>query len=78
MLPNILNRPLPCFITYQPIARSHLDKLAVEGTYNEGVKVRNNGWIVINHDVWKNAVVFETYQGDELRYAAIVELILLT
>ena len=48
------------------------DKLAVEGTYNEGVKVRNNGWIVIDHDVWKNAVVFETYQGDELKYAAIV------
>ena len=52
--------------------KSFKDKLAVEGTYNEGVKVRNNGWIVINHDVWKNAVVFETYQGDELRYAAIV------
>ena len=52
--------------------KSFKDKLAVEGTYNEGVKVRNNGWIVINHDVWKNAVVFETYQGDELKYAAIV------
>lgn len=52
--------------------KSFKDKLAVEGTYNEGVKVRNNGWIVIDHDVWKNAVVFETYQGDELKYAAIV------
>ena len=52
--------------------KSFKDKLAVEGIYNEGVKVRNNGWIVINHDVWKNAVVFETYQGDELKYAAIV------
>ena len=52
--------------------KSFKDKLAVEGTYNEGVKVRNNGWIVNDHDVWKNAVVFETYQGDELKYAAIV------
>ena len=52
--------------------KSFKDKLAVEGTYNECVQVSNNGWNVINHDVWKNAVVFETYQGDELRYAAIV------
>lgn len=52
--------------------KSFKDRLVVEGTYNEGVKVKNNGWIVINHDVWKNAVVFETYQGNELEYAAIV------
>ncbi len=48
------------------------NRLPVEGIHNEGVKIRNNEWAVIDHDVWKNAVVFETYSGEKLQYAAIV------
>ena len=47
-------------------------KLPVVGTYNEGVKVNPNQTARIEHSVWKNAVVFETYKGNELLKAAIV------
>ena len=47
------------------------NKLSVEGVYNEGIQIRNE-WVIVDHDVWKNVTVFETYQGDELKYACIV------
>lgn len=45
--------------------------MSVEGVYNEGIQIRNE-WVIVDHDVWKNVTVFETYQGDELKYACIV------
>lgn len=48
------------------------NKLPVVGTYNEGVSITPNQTARIDHSVWQNAVVFETYKGDELVKAAIV------
>lgn len=48
------------------------EKLPVEGTYGEGLRIKSDGNIVVSHDVWKNAAVFETYEGDELKYVALV------
>ncbi len=53
------------------------DKLSVEGTLNEGVSVsvinnkKNENFRTISVESWKNAVVYETYQGDKLTKAAI-------
>lgn len=52
--------------------KAYKGKLPVEGTYNEGVKLRDDGRIIVRHDVWKNVAVFETYEGDELKYVAMV------
>lgn len=41
------------------------DRLPVKGTPNQGITEKGNQRI-ISHDVWKNAVVFETYKGNEL------------
>lgn len=42
-------------------------RLPVEGRHDEGVNMfAEAGYCIINHDVWKNAAVFETYAGDEL------------
>ena len=51
---------------------AYKNRLPVEGKYNEGLIVRSNGWVMAKHEVWRNAVVFETYQGDELKYVAMV------
>lgn len=40
-------------------------KLAVEGTKNTGVTVSGTN-ATVSHSSWKNAVVYETYAGDEL------------
>lgn len=48
------------------------EKLAVEGVYNEGLKIRAGEQIVVDHTVWKNVAVFETYKGNELTYVAMV------
>ena len=40
-------------------------KLAVEGTLNEGVSGTSTVR-TIDHKVWKNAVVYETYKGNEI------------
>lgn len=40
-------------------------QLPVEGIYNEGISTADDK-MIISHDVWKNAVVFETYKDDEL------------
>lgn len=48
------------------------ERLAVDGVYNEGVTVNSNERLVVNHDVWKNVTVFETYRGDELTHVAMV------
>lgn len=47
------------------------EKLPVEGIYGEGVQKSGN-YIIVSHDVWKNAAVFETYAGDELKLVALV------
>lgn len=53
------------------------DKLSVTGTLNEGVTVsvikgkKNENFRTILVDSWKNAIVYETYQGDKLTKAAI-------
>lgn len=52
--------------------RAYKEKLPVEGIYNEGLQVRSDERIVVEHKVWKNVTVFETYQGDELKYVAMV------
>ncbi|MDH8702239.1 hypothetical protein M2138_001599, partial [Dysgonomonadaceae bacterium PH5-43] len=41
-------------------------KAAVTGTLNQGVTVNTDGTVTVNHANWKNAVVYETYAGDEL------------
>lgn len=48
------------------------EKLPVEGRYGEGIRVKADGSIVVDHAVWKNAVVFETYAGNELKFVALV------
>ena len=48
------------------------EKLSVEGEYGKGVRVKTDGNIVVDHAVWKNAVVFETYKDEELKYVALV------
>lgn len=48
------------------------EKLPVEGIYGEGIRVKSDGNIVIDHDIWKNAVVFETYEEEKLKYVALV------
>ena len=49
---------------------AYRDKLPVTGTYNQGVteegKTRK-----IDHSVWKNVTVFETYAGDKMTNIAI-------
>lgn len=52
--------------------KAYKDRLPVEGTFNEGLKVGADGRVVVKHEVWKNVAVFETYQGDELKYVAMV------
>ena len=52
--------------------QAYKQKLPVTGTYNEGVKVRSDERIVVDHKVWKNAAVFETYKGNELTFVAMV------
>lgn len=40
-------------------------KLAVEGILNQGVS-GSGTFRTVNHNVWKNAVVYRTYQGEEV------------
>lgn len=47
------------------------NKLAVEGEYNMGVQMKD-GYCYIDHSVWKNVAVFETYQGERLTKVAMV------
>lgn len=48
------------------------EKLPVEGIYGKGVIVRDDGNIVVDHKVWKNVVVFETYDKEKLIYVSLV------
>ncbi len=52
--------------------RAFKDKLPVEGVFGKGIRVKNDGNIVVNHDVWKNVTVFETYTGNELKLVSLV------
>jgi hypothetical protein len=45
--------------------KAYADKLPVKGTLNQGVTFSGTS-AVINHKVWKNAAVFETYAGGDL------------
>ncbi|NDV47391.1 PRTRC system protein C [Paludibacter sp. 221] len=48
-------------------------QLPVLGTYNEGVEFNSEKrYCVIDHKVWKNATVFETYVNDTLEKVAMV------
>ena len=44
---------------------AYKNRLPVRGVYNQGVTEQVNRRI-ISHDVWKNAVVFETYKDREM------------
>ena len=46
-------------------AEAYKNRLPVRGVYNQGVTEQVNRRI-ISHDVWKNAVVFETYKDREM------------
>lgn len=46
-------------------------KLPVEGTFGQGI-TDGEGSKTINHKIWKNVVVFETYSGDKLMEISIV------
>lgn len=46
-------------------AEAYKNRLPVRGVYNQGVTEQGNRRIV-SHDVWKNAVVFETYKDREM------------
>ena len=43
----------------------YANKLPVEGTLNQGVTLSGAN-ATVNHNTWKNAVVYETYAGNEL------------
>lgn len=46
-------------------AEAYKNRLPVRGVYNQGVTEQGNRRVV-SHDVWKNAVVFETYKDREM------------
>lgn len=52
--------------------KSFKEKLPVIGEYGKGIRVKTDGNIVVDHEVWKNAVVFETYENEELKFVALV------
>ncbi|WP_051959823.1 M60 family metallopeptidase [Sphingobacterium sp. ML3W] len=48
-------------------------QLSVIGNFNQGVTMQmDKGYGYIDHNVWKNVAVFETYKGDELVKVAMV------
>ncbi|KAA5444865.1 hypothetical protein F2Y36_07860 [Bacteroides caccae] len=47
------------------------EKVAVQGTYNQGVN-RQGNIVTVQHSVWKNAVAFETYAGEKVTQVAIM------
>ena len=47
------------------------NKLPVVGTFNQGITDKDKNKIV-SHSVWKNATVFETYEGKKLIHVVIV------
>lgn len=51
--------------------KAYKERLAVEGVFNQGIKVKN-GNVYVEHQTWKNVAVFETYQGTELIKVAMV------
>lgn len=51
--------------------RAYQKRLPVIGVYARGVEVGEEK-CVIDHRVWQNVTVFETYQGDRLAYVAMV------
>lgn len=52
--------------------KAYEKKQAVSGTFNQGVTNDGAGKLTINHNVWKNVTVFETYTGDKLDFVALV------
>ncbi|PTN07721.1 all-beta uncharacterized protein [Mangrovibacterium marinum] len=58
-----------CAQTIQYISVNNLNayqnQLPVQGSYGQGINELSDA-IRINHSVWKNVVVFETYSGNEL------------
>lgn len=51
--------------------KAYKERLAVEGVFGQGVSI-GNGTVVIDHKIWRNVAVFETYQGTELTKVAMV------
>lgn len=62
--------PVIYYLTANSI-QAYREKLPVIGIYNKGVK-QEKGTVIIDHNVWKNSTVFETYRGDELITVAMV------
>ena len=47
------------------------EKAPVSGAYNEGVSLSGTT-LTVDHNVWKNAVAFETYKGDRLAFVSVM------
>lgn len=52
-------------------ANAYRDKLPVDGVYNAGIAF-NGAKCTIDHRMWKNVAVFETYAGNDLSCVAMV------
>lgn len=64
--------PVIYYLTVNSV-EAYQGKLPVIGTYNKGVQTgKEPGTMIIDHHIWKNVTVFETYQGDELVKVAMV------
>ncbi len=56
--------PVMHYITANSID-CYRNRLPVTGQYNEGIALKDKH-MIIDHDIWKNAVAFETYKNDSL------------
>jgi hypothetical protein len=54
--------PVLHYITANSV-KAFTNKLLVEGIYGQGLTINANN-IIVNHSVWKNVVVFESYDTD--------------
>lgn len=62
--------PVMHYITANSVD-AYRNKKAIEGTFGQGVNVKENQ-LIIDHATWKNVTVFETYKGKELIKIAMV------
>ena len=47
-------------------------QLPVIGIYNKGIQTgKEPGTMIVDHSIWKNVTVFETYKGNELQKVAM-------
>lgn len=51
--------------------RAYQKRLPVSGVYNKGISFKDKN-CVIDHHIWKNVAVFETYEDGKLSYVAMV------